>query len=394
MSKANSVRRAQSQKPARPAGSPLFWHASGRWAKKIRGKFEYFGRGSHDDALAEYEQVKADLHAGRRPPDELNGLTVYELTAMFLIAKLAQRDNGELAPLTFAEYGNSCRRMVKVFGRNRLVSDLRPDDFARLRARMAKTWGPTRLAVEIQRARVLFNWAFKNKKIPQRVEFGDGFHKPSKKTLRAHKAALGPRMFEAAEIRSMIDAAGQPLRAMILLGINAGFSNSDIGHLPIKALDLDGGWLNFARVKTAIARKIPLWPKTVETIREWLGMRPEPVNSEHAGFVFITREGRPWIATVNDRALSHQMRRLLDRLGVGGKRSYYHLRHTLQTIGDECGDFLAVRSIMGHATNDISDVYRERISDERLRKVTNYVQAWLFTNADQVGERPQLRIVG
>jgi len=33
-------------KPERPPGSPLFWHATGRCAKKIRGRLVCFGRGS------------------------------------------------------------------------------------------------------------------------------------------------------------------------------------------------------------------------------------------------------------------------------------------------------------------------------------------------------------
>ncbi len=401
MSKANSTTPQKQRKPERPEGSPLHWHATGRWAKKIRGRRVYFGRGSHDEALAEYERTKTDLHAGRRPVEESEGLTLHELMGQFLDRKIELRDNGELAPLTVAEYGNSCKRMKKVFGPNRLVSDLRPDDFAKLRANMARTWGPVRLAVEIQRAKVPFNWAYKESKIQDRVNFGtEAFAKPSKKTLRAHKAAQGPRMFEAEEIRRMLDAAGQPLRSMILLGINAALSNSDVGNLPIKALDLAGGWLSFARVKTGIGRKIPLWRETVDSLRDWLAMRPEPANADHAELVFITREGRPWITTVNDRALSHQMRRLLDRLDINGHRSYYHLRHGLQTIGDECLDFVAVRSIMGHADKNISDEYRERISDDRLRRVADHVRAWLFPNAAKQRKpkaekhKPQFRVVG
>ncbi|HMF15927.1 MAG TPA: hypothetical protein VKE98_01915 [Gemmataceae bacterium] len=61
-------------KPQRPDGSPLFWHQSGRWAKKIGGRMRYFGPRTkdiaeaeriHDEALAEYESVAADLHSGR-----------------------------------------------------------------------------------------------------------------------------------------------------------------------------------------------------------------------------------------------------------------------------------------------------------------------------------------
>jgi hypothetical protein len=58
------------------------------------------------------------------------------------------------------------------------------------------------------------------------------------------------------------------------------------------------------------------------------------------------------------------------------------LRHTFQTQGDECGDFIATRTIMGHGfSGDISATYRERVSDERLRKVVDTVRRWLFGDA-------------
>ena len=42
------------------------------------------------------------------------------------------------------------------------------------------------------------------------------------------------------------------------------------------------------------------------------------------------------------------------------------------------GDQPAAFSIMGHSMGDISDKYRERISDERLKAVVDYVHKWLF----------------
>jgi integrase len=355
----------------------LFWHASGRWAKKIHQRFVYFGRGTHDEALAEYERQKDDLHSGRAPQQAPEGLTVYLLCAKFLTAKKEQRDNGELAGRTFQEYGEVCRRLQRMFGKDRLTSDLRPDDFAKLRAVMSRTWGPVRLSAEIVRTRVPFNWAYKSGLIDKPMIYAEAFNRPSKKTLRVHKAAQGPRMFEAAEIRRMLESATKPLRSMILLGVNCGYSNSDIGALPIKALDLEGGWARFARVKTGVPRKAKLWPETCEALTEWLTVRPEPADPKNAELVFVTSFGNPW--TDGRHALSRVMRELLDQLNIDGRRTYYHLRHTLQTIGDECNDYLAVRHVMGHARSDIADVYRERMKDERLEKVAAYVRAWLFS---------------
>src|SRR6516165_4035166 len=112
MTKRNSIQPPASSKPQRPEGSPLFWHASGRWCKKIRGRFCYFGRAGHDEALAEYERQKDDLHSGRKPEEEPEGLTVRSLCYQFLGHKKSQRDNGELSARTFLEYAQLCKRLL------------------------------------------------------------------------------------------------------------------------------------------------------------------------------------------------------------------------------------------------------------------------------------------
>jgi integrase len=73
-----------------------------------------------------------------------------------------------------------------------------------------------------------------------------------------------------------------------------------------------------------------------------------------------------------------ETRKLLNALGINGHRNFYALRHTFETIGGEARDQPAVDAIMGHARDDMASVYRERISDERLRAVVEHVRQWLF----------------
>jgi len=67
MSESHSTAPVRPDKPAKPHDEfPLFAHAAGVWAKKIRGKLHYFGPwADHDGALAKYLGHKDDLHAGR-----------------------------------------------------------------------------------------------------------------------------------------------------------------------------------------------------------------------------------------------------------------------------------------------------------------------------------------
>src|SRR6476620_11792354 len=73
------VARGKPSKPKKPYPEfPLFPHATGRWAKKIRGRMHYFGKWDDPDgALAKYDAEKIDLHAGRTPREAPEALTVF-----------------------------------------------------------------------------------------------------------------------------------------------------------------------------------------------------------------------------------------------------------------------------------------------------------------------------
>lgn len=123
------------------------------------------------------------------------------------------------------------------------------DDFEHLRADLAKQFGPVRLGNEIQRTRTVFKYGYDTGLIDKPVRFGPVFKKPTATILRKHKAAGGKKLLAADDARRLVEAAGPAVRAMILLRLNAGFGNSDVATLPLKMLDLDGGWATDPRPK-------------------------------------------------------------------------------------------------------------------------------------------------
>jgi integrase len=377
MSKVHPTTRTRPSKPY--AEFPLFPHATGRWCKKIRGKLHYFGPWDDPDgALAKYEEQKQALHEGRTPRPDPDAVTVKDLANEFLNHKQRFVESGELSPLTFADYKRACDAIVSFFGKQRIVTDIRPHDFAGLREKLAQNNGFYRLGNTIQRIRSIFKFAYDQELIERTVRYGQGFARPRKDTIRKHRAKQGKKLFSALEIHKLLNAASIPMRAMILLGINAGFGNSDAGNLPRSALDLDRGWLDYPRPKTGIPRRCPLWPDTVVAIKEAFVNRPTPKDEADANLVFITQRGSSWAKDIADSPITKEMRKLLNSLGIDGRRNFYTLRHTFRTVADESRDQPAVDHIMGHEVPNMASVYRERISDERLRAVTDHVHAWLF----------------
>jgi integrase len=403
MSESHSTLPPASGKPAKPYPEfPLTAHPAGYWCKKIRGKLHYFGPWADPDAaLNKYLQEKDDLHAGRKPRADPERLTVKDAVNAFLNAKQALVDAGELSPRTWDEYKAMADELVSHLGKARIVADLGPDDFARIRNKLAKKWGPHRLKKAIQYIRSIFKHAYDSDLIDRPVRFGPGFKRPSMKVLRLHRAEQGPKLFTAEEIRALIRGvlvvgdegpelvqAGPTLKAMILLGVNCGFGNADCGTLPLSAVDLERGWIDFPRPKTGIARRCPLWPETEDAIREALDARPMPKKPDDAGLVFITKYGGSWAKDEDPAVITKEMRKLLDTIGLNGHRNFYTLRHTFRTVADEARDQPACDFVMGHEVPHMSAVYRETISDDRLRAVTEYVRSWLFGQAGASPSHP------
>jgi integrase len=369
---ANSTAKPRKKRPANKF--PLSQHSSGQWRKKVLGKDHYFGT-DRDAALTEWLRVKDDLIAGRTPtPVAVNACTLMALANQFLTNAKSKRDNGEITNRTFDDYHKSCERILKQLGKSVAVEELRPDNLMRLRRALAETLNPTSLGNEVGRIRVILRFAFENGLTDRPIRFGD-FKRPAKRVMRRAQAKAGSKLFEAAVIQELLRKADVQLHAMILLGVNCGFGNADCGQLPVGALDLTAGWIDFPRPKTGINRRCPIWPETVKSLEKALAARKSATDA----LVFRTRFGRPWFHDSSQDALSTEFRKLCKASDVyeSGK-GFYGLRHTFQTIGDEIGDYLATRAIMGHADNTISGTYRERIKDERFQAVTDHVRSWLF----------------
>src|SRR5438034_103136 len=119
-------------KPAKPYPDfPLFPHATGRWAKKIRGKLHYFGKWDEPDkALDNYLRQKDALHAGRKLRPDQGDVTIKDVANAFLNHKQNLVDAGELSPRAWVEYKEAAELLVSHLGKRRLASDVGPDDFA------------------------------------------------------------------------------------------------------------------------------------------------------------------------------------------------------------------------------------------------------------------------
>lgn len=320
----------------------------------------------------------AGLASGPQPP------TLREVWEAFDGRFVRQVEAGERSGRSLADYRLAARDLLQVLEPEARLDALRPADFGRLRAHMASRLGKKTLKNRINNIRTILRSAGElrdadgRRRFNGEPDYGREFERPSLPVLRRERQRKQSRAWEPEEIRRLLAAAREPLRTMILLGINGGLGNTDIAQLAWGAVDLAKGWLDYPRPKTAVERRVPLWPDTAAALRAH-----RRASDGGAGeLVFLTERGRPWVRTQEDGrhvdALTSEFQKLRRRTGLQKPVGFYGLRHSFQTLGEEAGDLPAVAAIMGHVDPTMAAVYRERIRDGRLRAVVAVVHREIF----------------
>jgi integrase len=221
--------------------------------------------------------------------------------------------------------------------------------------------------------------------IEKAMRYGSEFKPPSRSVLRRHNAQSSGKMLEAADVRTILEAADPQMRAMILLGVNCAMGNTDCSALMLANVNLESSWLDYPRPKTGVARRCPLWPETVAALRAVIDTRPKPKRSEDRGRVFLNERGATLIRVTEKNhtdLVSLRFSALLKRLVLHSKgRGALHPAARLPYRGG-CGPRppVAIDLIMGRADPSMGAVYRERIDDARLVAVADVVRNWLWSD--------------
>jgi integrase len=353
---------------------PLFPHNNGQWARKIKGKLKCFG--SWDDPVAalkrhnhQYPYLKSGLDA---PEDVTPGVTIKEVCDTFLANKEADHKAGQISERWVKDLHNAALIVANTLGRGRSVESLGPQDFHKLRIAIVGKHSPAIAKNHISRIRSIFEFAYKNRIIDRPVNYGTMFRPPSRDLIRKHRNRQPKKLWQPSQVRQLLAEATPTLRAMIYLGINCGVDCSDLCNLPIGAVNLKTGWLDYPRAKTGIERRVKLWPETVEALRDYLAIRPKPPKRLERNF-FVTVHLNKWTAS----SIVHEFAKLRDKCEIESG-TFIWFRKTVQTIGENEGDTIAVKAVMGHVDDSISSEYRQGVDPRRIVRVTEIIHDWLI----------------
>jgi integrase len=364
---------------------PLYQHKTGQWAKRIAGKVRYFGSWKADpdglSAMLEYQRRLPWLLKGREPPAEASGSgTVQYLMNLYLTQKKRLLQAREIQASSYEKYKRLAIVVRDFFGKATSIRSLVESDYERLREHLAETRGPEALRTDLVRIRSMLRLGKRTRLVPKGVSIKRCLPLPPLRLLRSHRSQRKTeRHFQPAEIRALLAAASPPVKVMVLLGIQSGFSNTDLALLPLDCLDREPGWLTYARAKTGTVRRVPLWKETTAAIQAAIAKRPKPKTAEGKNLLLLNTVGGNYVSNRNGNLVAREFRNLMKKCGLTG-RSFYDLRRNFRTIGKRAQEPEALRSLMGHIApeSDMGARYDLEIDDAALQSVVQVVHDWLF----------------
>ncbi len=348
--------------PAKP-------RADGRYQKKIRGRFHYFGGAGvlRDRALAEYQRLRHRLYAEEpavtpdlAPVDDYATWPLRDAANHYLDERREEIAAGTLQKTSYIDTRSCVYQFIHYVGSQRIVNELDASTFTAAANYFRGAISGWRYNHVIAIVNAWLNYAVAHGWLQRLPVFGPRWKKIPLSHLPKRERIVTPD-----EFGRLLAQAKDQMRAMLLLALNGGIGPTDLAAL--KLADIQDGIIRNRRSKTEIRRIVPLWPETLAAIEDWMTARiadrPE---------VFITKQGRAWDAT----DIGHEFTDLRRRAGFDMKERWgiYALRHTFATVADEHGDTNARRLVMGQKFPGIDAVYVHGKTIARLTEVVNLVR--------------------
>jgi len=359
-----------SKRKTRSDKFPLTLHPTGQYCKKIKGKTYYFGT-DKKIALERYLEQAAYLHTGKgaNPKFANNNLSLRTLCILYLDHQESQAAIGQIKLRHVYDQTSLLRDFVKFIGANRLVSNISTMDLQNYRKKLIKACrAPATINNRIAAVKAMYNWALED-------EIIDNI--PNLKAVKKVTISKTEKpTFSVPQIQKLVEYADIQMKAMIWLGLNCGFGCTDCAELRWKNLDLENGRVCFPRGKTGVNRNLPLWPETIQALRE------VPKSGE---LVFYTAKGNPWVRAIRgvdkfgrekytkEDAVTKQFSKLIKKAGIQVEKGvgFYALRRTAATLAAESMDPFAVQKLLGHADVKMASTYVQNVSEQTDRVINN-----------------------
>lgn len=353
----------QNNRGGRGRKCPLRLHSTGQWCKDIRGKRHYFGT-DKAAALERYYALATELHGGTPSPGGASSLTVRDLCNLYLHHQKAQETSGSLTHKQFYLASIYLGWWAKYAGPDRPASEIKAIDLQLYRTHLINAnKAPNTVNNYLARVKAMFNWALNN----EVLTVIPNLHA----VKRVHRTMVDRQVFNLDELKALLGHAEGDMRAMILLGINCGFGETDCAFLRWENLDLSTGRADYPRIKTGVPRRPKLWDETIAELRAVQARRRRTAPA-CGDLVFYTKYGHPWIRAcdgdkrAHDNALTKEFSKLMKRAGVPKRvkgTGFYSLRRTGATmLAKKTGDVFAVQGFLGHADTTQASTYVQMVN--------------------------------
>ena len=153
--------------------------------------------------------------------------------------------------------------------------------------------------------------------------------------------------------------------AMIELLYATGLRVSELIHLPLGGVDLEGGYL-ITRGKGAKERIVPIGQCALEKLKVYLrSVRPLLLKGKSAHDLFVNRSGK----AMSRQAFWKQLKIYAKKAGIQKSVTPHMLRHSFASHLLERGaDLRSVQMMLGHADISTTQIYTH-VARERLKKI-------------------------